>query len=250
MDWIGWLVAASVAVGLGTLLWLARAESARLRAQLDQTRRAHAQELGEVKASATRQLRAEKTEARHAVQGIAADLLPVADGMDRAIAQGSGGAEIWRKGVELVRASLEAALARHGVRPVEVEPGQAFAPKTQECISELPFQDEDAPLTIAAVQRRGWMLHDRLLRPAEVVLQRVSETPLPASLDAENAAGEVGEASAVAPVEETAADKVAGPNAVAELDERGSPVAMSPAQARLPVEETAEEEAAQVVEAT
>ena len=151
-----------------------------MQAALEQARRGHGQELGEVKASAARQLRAEKTAARHAVQAFARDLLPVTDGMDRAVEQEHGDAAGWRQGVGLVRSSLEAALAQHGVVPVEAAQGDGFEPREHECISELPAESESAALTVVAVQRRGWKLHDRLLRPAEVVTQRLAEASEPA----------------------------------------------------------------------
>ena len=171
MIWIGWLVAASVAVGLGVLLWRAQTQLAQARAALGRAEREHAQELGDTRASATRQLRAQKADARHAVQGIATDILAVADGMDRAAAQENGDVEAWRQGVIMVRQCLEHTLGQHGVHPVDVGPGDDFEPECQECITELPAVG-DGGLTIVEVQRRGWRLHDRLLRPAEVVVQR------------------------------------------------------------------------------
>lgn len=174
MVWIGWLAAVSVAIGLGVVVWQTRMQLEAARKALDDQTRASADTLGEVKASATRQLRQQKAESRHAVQAIATDLVPVADSLDRALAQTTGDVESWREGVRLVRSSFESALARHGVTPVEPEEDAPFAPSEHESIAEEPGGPPDAELRVASVQRRGWRLHERLLRPAEVVVRRAA----------------------------------------------------------------------------
>lgn len=95
------------------------------------------------------------------------DFLGVADNLERALAAG-GTAEDLKLGVEMTVRQLSETLRRHGVEPVEAV-GKAFDPTVHEAVSRLEMEDLDGPTVIEEMQR-GYLLHDRLLRPAMVAV--------------------------------------------------------------------------------
>lgn len=72
------------------------------------------------------------------------------------------------KGFSLAVQQLEGALATHGLKPV-VALGQPFDPARHEALSQ-EVSSEQPEGTVLRVLRTGWMLHERLLRPAGVVV--------------------------------------------------------------------------------
>jgi molecular chaperone GrpE len=110
------------------------------------------------------------------------DLLPVVDALDRALASMPAG-DPMGKGVQLVRASLEQVLARHGVTGFSAM-GQPFDPARHEALMQVPTA-EQPPGTVVVEHARGFLLNERLVRPAMV---GVAAAPPPAA----GAAGEDG----------------------------------------------------------
>jgi molecular chaperone GrpE len=99
------------------------------------------------------------------VERLLKDLLPVLDNLDRALAAAPADAPL-TEGVKLVRQTFEASLARHGVKPFSAL-GQTFDPARHEALMQVPT-DEAAPGTVVMEHARGFLLHDRLVRPAMV----------------------------------------------------------------------------------
>jgi molecular chaperone GrpE len=93
------------------------------------------------------------------------DLLPVLDGLDRALAHAAEDDPL-REGVKLVRASFEQALARHGVTAFSAM-GERFDPSLHEALLQVPTRDQP-PGTVVLEHARGFKLNDRLVRPAMV----------------------------------------------------------------------------------
>lgn len=121
--------------------------------------------------SCKRMQRTMQEEIDHGIEGLAADLLPVCDNLTRAIraAAEHDAVEKIREGVEMVEKQLYDALARHGVTPIETEPGQPFDPNQHEAMSVISAPGH-APNTIIEEMQRGFRIHKRLLRPARVVV--------------------------------------------------------------------------------
>lgn len=102
---------------------------------------------------------------------LARDLLPVHDNLNRALShandeqRAAAGALI--EGVELTLRELENVFAKHGITVIKPALGEKFDPQIHEAMFEAPV-----PGTIAGgiiqVMDNGFMLHDRLLRPAKV----------------------------------------------------------------------------------
>lgn len=96
------------------------------------------------------------------------ELLPLVDDLERALAAdpAADGSEAYRKGVELIHRQLLDLLRKRGVRPVEAV-GADFDPQYHQAIvHEVTDEHRDGEVT--AELRRGYLLGDRLLRPALV----------------------------------------------------------------------------------
>ncbi len=107
----------------------------------------------------------ERSEAsRYGATGLARDLLGVADNLRRALA--SGGGEGLLEGVEMVERELSAAFARHNIARIEAE-GERFDHNRHQAMFEVETPDAEAGTVVQVVQE-GYLLHDRLLRPAMV----------------------------------------------------------------------------------
>lgn len=112
---------------------------------------------------------------RFGVEKLVKDLLPVVDNLDRALAATAEGDPL-AAGVRLVRASLEQALAKHGVVGFSAL-GERFDPAIHEALMQVPT-GESPPGTVVLEHARGFKLNDRLVRPAMV---GVAVEPPPAS---------------------------------------------------------------------
>lgn len=102
---------------------------------------------------------------------IVRDLLPVYDNLRRALnsaADAAGDADrALVEGVELTLRELLKVLTKHGVTPIVPEVGDRFDPECHEAMFEAPVPGTKAG-DILQVMAEGFMLHDRLVRPAQV----------------------------------------------------------------------------------
>ena len=106
------------------------------------------------------------------------ELLAVADNLDLALsAQGS--AEDLKRGVEMIHRQMQELLRRFGVTEVPAV-GQPFDPTQHEAVAREESAEVKTP-TVSAELRRGYKLHDRLLRPAMVKVAVPAEGPVPAA---------------------------------------------------------------------
>ncbi|MDO6590450.1 nucleotide exchange factor GrpE [Loktanella sp. D2R18] len=108
---------------------------------------------------------------------LARDMLPVYDNMRRAL-QSSEDADketnaALLEGVELTMRELISVFKKHGIDPIVPEVGDKFDPKIHQAMFEAPLPGTKAG-DIIQVAAEGFMLHDRLLRAAQV---GVSSTP-------------------------------------------------------------------------
>ena len=108
---------------------------------------------------------------------LARDMLPVYDNMKRALdtmtdEQKEGSAALI-EGIELTMRALLGVFSKHGIQNVAPQVGDRFDPQVHEAMFEAPVPGTRAG-DIIQVAAEGFMLHDRLLRPAQV---GVSSTP-------------------------------------------------------------------------
>ena len=102
---------------------------------------------------------------QNAVAGIVKRYLPVLDDMERALS--SRPADLaWVEGIELIYRKLQSILEAEGIQRIEAE-GQPFDPNIHEAISQEPSPDHPSG-TVIAVVRSGYMLGERIIRPAMV----------------------------------------------------------------------------------
>jgi len=109
------------------------------------------------------------------------DLIPVLDNLERALAAAPEGDPL-AKGVRLVLRGFEETLARHGIKAFSAM-GQPFDPRLHEAIMQVAASDQP-PGTVVLEHGRGFLLNDRLVRPAMV---GVTVTRSPAASSPEDA---------------------------------------------------------------
>jgi molecular chaperone GrpE len=106
---------------------------------------------------------------KYAAVPMVTDLLQVRDNLIRAIeaAGDSDAVTGLRDGVAMVAKQLDDALAKHGIREIPAD-GELFDPNFHEAISQMP---SDAPEgTVSHVATTGFQMHERVIRPAQVVV--------------------------------------------------------------------------------
>jgi molecular chaperone GrpE len=95
------------------------------------------------------------------------DLLPIVDDLERALQTPvTGESESYRRGVELIHKQMTDLLRKRGVKPIEAV-GTRFDPRFHEAVAQEVSPDH-AEGEVMAELRRGYMLGERLLRPATV----------------------------------------------------------------------------------
>jgi molecular chaperone GrpE len=116
-------------------------------------------------------------ERRYAELTLLADLLPVIDNINRAIeaAEKNADAASLLSGFKMVGQQLKQVLEKHHVKPIDAE-GQPFDPAVHEAILQQPSA-EHPENTVTTVAQTGYKLHDRVVRPAQVIVStKHSET--------------------------------------------------------------------------
>lgn len=105
-----------------------------------------------------------------AAEDVIAALLPVIDNMYRACSAAERHDEGQVvEGVERVTGQLVALLSSQGLQELPISPGDPFDPTVHEAVMAQPTADHEEG-TIVSVLERGYMLHDKLLRPARVIV--------------------------------------------------------------------------------
>lgn len=130
--------------------------------------------LAEVENTRRRAERSAYEARQYAIADFARELLPVADNLDRALEaaksepQGSQADSALVEGVDATRRMLASTLEKFGVRKIDAL-GARFDPAFHEAMMEAA-DDAYPPGTVAGVVQDGYLIHDRLLRPARVIV--------------------------------------------------------------------------------
>lgn len=128
----------------------------------------------------------------YAVTGFARDMLNVVDNLTRALdavpaearAQGEATLKGLIEGVELTSRDLLKSLERHGVKPIEAE-GQRFDPNLHQAMFEVP--DPQKPNgTVVTVVQGGFVIGERVLRPALVGVSKGAAKVAPTAEEAKS----------------------------------------------------------------
>lgn len=113
------------------------------------------------------------------------DFLPVIDNLDRALEHSKSASDLegFKKGVEMTRKAFEDALAKNGVKSFSAL-GQPFDPHFHEAMQQVERADVP-PNQVVMEVIRGYLLQDRLVRPALVVVSKQPAAPDQPSAPAE-----------------------------------------------------------------
>jgi molecular chaperone GrpE len=142
-----------------------------LRAERDELRDRMLRALAEAENSRKRAERDRREAEHYGGSRLARDLLPVYDNLRRALdaagedQRAAAGAVI--EGIELTLRELLSVFTKHGMTPIAPEAGETFDPQLHQAMFEAPVPGTKAG-QIIQVMAEGFMLHDRLLRPAQV----------------------------------------------------------------------------------
>jgi molecular chaperone GrpE len=105
---------------------------------------------------------------KFAVEAFAESLLPVADSLTAGLAIADSTAEQLREGSEATLRQLKSALERHKVIEINPATGTKFDPHQHQAISVVPAEQEAN--TVVSVLQKGYLIADRVLRPALVTV--------------------------------------------------------------------------------
>jgi molecular chaperone GrpE len=135
----------------------------------------------------------------YGISSFARDILAIADNMARALQtlraelkeRADPGIKALLDGVELTERELSKVLEKHGVRKFEPQPQEKFDPNLHQAMYEV--QDPALPAgTVAQVVQAGYMIGDRMLRPALVAVAKGAPKPAAEPVGNDNADAEPG----------------------------------------------------------
>jgi len=140
------------------------ATQAQVAEQRDQALRAHA-EMENVR----RRAQEEVSKARKfGIESFAEGLVPVKDSLEAALAQVEQTAETMRTGIEVTLKQLVSAFERNHLKEIAPEAGAKFDPHQHQAIATIPA--EQAANTVVQTLQKGYLIADRVLRPALVTV--------------------------------------------------------------------------------
>ncbi len=131
----------------------------------------HKLRLADFENARKRLLRDVEAEKKYATEPLVRDLLGTLDNLARALeaARAAGDSGSLVSGVAATASQMLAALAKHGVTRIDCGPGTPFDPNLHEAVAQQPSTDFE-PGQVVQVLQHGYVLHDRVLRPASVVV--------------------------------------------------------------------------------
>jgi molecular chaperone GrpE len=148
-----------------------------LTGQLDQERERTLRALADLDNARKRAQREREEVVRYGLERALKDLLPVIDNLDRALDLGdrTGKWDGLAEGVRMTRKLLEDTLARQGLKAFSAR-GKPFDPHLHEAMGHEEREDLP-PNAVSTEVLRGFTLHDRLVRPALVMVARPPAAP-------------------------------------------------------------------------
>jgi molecular chaperone GrpE len=110
---------------------------------------------------------------KYAVESFAEDLLPVKDALEKALATESQSVDAIRAGVDLTLKALQSAFSKAQVGEVAPAPGEKFDPHRHQAMQLVP--SAQPANTVVDVYQKGYLVNDRILRPALVTVSSGEE---------------------------------------------------------------------------
>ena len=145
-------------------------EMERLRATADEADKRVLMAQAEAENFRKRMRRDYEVQLKFAALPLVTDLLEVRDNLIRAIEASAASSDFsgLSEGVAIVAKQLDETLGKYGVCEIPAE-GELFDPNYHEAISQMP-SDEHAAGTVSNVAVTGFQMHDRVVRPSQVVV--------------------------------------------------------------------------------
>ena len=106
---------------------------------------------------------------KYAVENFATELVAVKDSLEAALASDNATVENMRSGAELTLRQLKSAFEKFSVKEIDPK-GEKFDPHRHQAISTIESDSE--PNTVVQVLQKGYLLHDRVIRPALVIVAK------------------------------------------------------------------------------
>jgi molecular chaperone GrpE len=107
---------------------------------------------------------------KFAIESFAEHLIPVSDSLYAALATEAGDAKAFKEGLEITLKQLLSAFEKGRLVEINPAPGSKFDPHQHQAISMVPSDQE--PNTVVSVLQRGFLIADRVLRPALVTVSQ------------------------------------------------------------------------------
>ena len=110
--------------------------------------------------------------ARYGSEDLIKEIINVMDDFDLAlrIMEKNGGANGVDKGIYMIRSKVEDVLKKRGLEKIKITPGDVFDPAIAEAMLEK--ESEHPPGTIVEEIEPGYRLHEKVLRPARVIVSK------------------------------------------------------------------------------
>ncbi|MGZ5584513.1 MAG: nucleotide exchange factor GrpE [Usitatibacter sp.] len=118
---------------------------------------------------------------RFGIEGFAGALLAVKDSLDAALTVENTSIESFKEGVEITARQLDSVFEKFAIKVLNPV-GEKFDPHRHQAISQV--ESDQPPNTVVTVLQKGYLLHDRVLRPALVTVSRARSGEAPATEDA------------------------------------------------------------------
>ena len=142
-----------------------------LRGEVEQMRAEMLRERADLENQRKRLAREVEMARKFANERLLGDLLPLFDSIEAGLAAASAQDPL-RAGLELTMRQLERVAEANGLVAVAPKAGEVFNPEQHQAMSMIDPPEGIAPGAIAQTFQKGFLLNDRLLRPALVVVAR------------------------------------------------------------------------------
>jgi molecular chaperone GrpE len=111
------------------------------------------------------------------------DLLPALDNLSRTVqaAEQTGNVEELLQGLKIIQSQFDQVFTSHSAQPIKTV-GEPFDPNLHEALQQIPT-DEHPPMTVLQEVERGYVLHDRVIRPGKVLVSAALPQPTAESED-------------------------------------------------------------------
>lgn len=149
------------------------AQLAEAQARIEQQRDAMLRAMADAE-NARKRFQAEAANAqKYALERFAESLLPVADSLEAALDNPQASGDALRDGVQLTLRQLAAAFHKVHVSQIAPVAGERFDPHRHQAMAAVEADSE--PNSIVSVMQKGYLLHDRVIRPALVTVSKAVE---------------------------------------------------------------------------